>query len=95
MPNAFSQNLSRYLKDEGVLHAKGIDPDGYQVTVRRSTDAPKQGCSYGDCGVWVCILLYRLGHNMSIKVERPANAGIAYRERMADYFWKYKIVCSE
>lgn len=91
MPQAFANNLANYLKEQGVLDAKGIDVDGYEITWKDCKDVPKQGCLYGDCGVWVCIILYRLANNMSLELANPTLAAIAYRERMADYFWKYKV----
>ncbi|PWA94668.1 phospholipase-like protein [Artemisia annua] len=94
MPDTFQRNLTKYLKDEGVLEAKGIETDGYGLTWKTGKDVPNQGCSYGDCGIWVCINLYRLGHKMSLKVNKPSSVGLAYRERMAEYFWKYKILYS-
>ncbi|PWA40744.1 ulp1 protease family, C-terminal catalytic domain-containing protein [Artemisia annua] len=94
MPDTFQRNLTKYLKDEGVLEAKGIEADGYGLTWKAGKDVPNQGCSYGDCGIWVCINLYRLGHKMPLKVNKPLSVGLAYRERMAEYFWKYKILYS-
>ncbi|PWA53599.1 ulp1 protease family, C-terminal catalytic domain-containing protein [Artemisia annua] len=95
MPDRFGRNLTRYLKDEGVLEAKGIEADGYGLTWKCGKDVPNQGCKYGDCGIWVCINLYRLAHKMPLKVNKPLSAGLAYRERMAEYFWKYKILYSQ
>ena len=66
MPAEFENNLANYLKEQGVLQAKGIDVDGYKITWKEGLDVPKQGCLYGDCGVWVCIILYRLANNMSL-----------------------------
>ncbi|GJW85178.1 transposase, MuDR, MULE transposase domain protein [Tanacetum coccineum] len=54
-------------------------------------DVPLQGDAYGDCSVWVCINLYRLIHKMSLSAKDPQKVGLAYREHMFDYFWKYKI----
>ena len=95
MPSAFEKYLTKYLKDLGVLESKGIQADGYTLTWKRGKDVPTQGCSYGDCGIWVCINLYRLCHNMPLKVNKPLTAGLAYRERMAEYLWKYKILYSQ
>ena len=92
MPETFGYWLPKYLDQEGVLKAKGIDANGYAITWRYQDDAPRQCSVYGDCGVWVCINLYRLGLNISLEAADPRETAIAYRERMVDYFWKYKMV---
>ena len=91
MPETFGYWLPKYLKEEGVLTAKGVDTDGYAITWKYADDVPQQCTSYGDCGIWLCINLYRLGHKMSIIDYDPANTALAYRERMLDYLWKQKI----
>ena len=91
MPETFGYWLPNYLKEEGVLTAKGVDTDGYAITWKYADDVPQQCTDYGDCGIWLCINLYRLGHKMSIIDYDPANTALAYRERMLDYLWKQKI----
>lgn len=83
--------LPLYLKEQGVLKAKGVDVDGYRITWKYAEDAPQQSGVLGDCGIWVCINLYRLSHNMSLKVHNPMMTAICYRERIAEYLWKYKL----
>ncbi|PWA48348.1 hypothetical protein CTI12_AA491310 [Artemisia annua] len=63
MPAKFEYVLPKYLKEQGVLQAKGVDVDGYQITWKDGEDAPHQS------GV----------------------LAIAYRERIVDYLWKYKL----
>ncbi|GJX18192.1 ulp1 protease family, C-terminal catalytic domain-containing protein [Tanacetum coccineum] len=36
-------------------------------------------------------ITYRLLNNLSLEVSNPTQAGLAYRERLTDFFWKYKI----
>ncbi|PWA71869.1 ulp1 protease family, C-terminal catalytic domain-containing protein [Artemisia annua] len=91
MPEIFGYRLPKYLKEHGVLSAKGIETDGYAITWKFADNVPQQCTDYGDCGIWVCINLYRLCHNMSLNAEDPAKTAIAYRERMVDYLWKQKI----
>ncbi|PWA38168.1 ulp1 protease family, C-terminal catalytic domain-containing protein [Artemisia annua] len=91
MPEVFGYRLPKYLKEHGVLSAKGIETDGYAITWKYADNVPQQCTDYGDCGIWVCINLYRLCHNMSLNAEDPAKTAIAYRERMVDYLWKQKI----
>ncbi|GJW82334.1 phospholipase-like protein [Tanacetum coccineum] len=73
------------------LDAKGIPLEGYNIKFVIRKDVPIQGGAYGDCRVWVCIFLYRLIHKMAVSARDPQIVGLAYREHMFDYFWKYKI----
>nr|GEV62133.1 transposase, MuDR, MULE transposase domain protein [Tanacetum cinerariifolium] len=41
-------------------------------------DVPIQGDAYGDCGVWMCIFLYRLIHKMAVSAKDPQIASKAY-----------------
>lgn len=91
MPEVFGYRLPKYLHEQGVLSAKGIEPEGYAITWKYADNVPQQCTSYGDCGIWVCINLYRLGHNMTLEADDAANTAIAYRERIVDYLWKHKI----
>ncbi|GJW02132.1 phospholipase-like protein [Tanacetum coccineum] len=50
-----------------------------------------QGDAYGDCGIWVMRNMYKLVNNLSLDVSNPTQLGLAYRERLTDFFWKYKI----
>ncbi|GJR47672.1 hypothetical protein Tco_1315775 [Tanacetum coccineum] len=34
---------------------------------------------------------YRLLNNLPLEVSNPTQAGLAYREHLTDFFWKYKI----
>ncbi|GJZ27457.1 hypothetical protein Tco_0571710 [Tanacetum coccineum] len=89
--NMRKTRIPQYLHDWGILEAKCIDPETYNIKFDVGKDVPLQGDAYGDCGVWVCINLYRLIHKMSLSAKDPQKVGLAYREHMFDYFWKYKI----
>ncbi|GJZ38765.1 phospholipase-like protein [Tanacetum coccineum] len=45
-----------------------------------------EGGVFGDCGIWVCIFLYRLSHGISLDVGNPIQTALAYREQMAKFF---------
>ncbi|GJW26010.1 hypothetical protein Tco_0039821 [Tanacetum coccineum] len=75
--------------DEVVRMARAVVVSWVAAAV---ADVPLQGDAYGECGVWVCINLYCLIHKMSLSAKDPQKVGLAYREHMFDYFWKYKIV---
>ncbi|GKA63562.1 pentatricopeptide repeat-containing protein [Tanacetum coccineum] len=83
-----SYNLLKDLQDyelekcAKVFDKKGIDPTDYCIRFKLADSVPKQGGIFGDCGVWVCIFLYRLAHGLSLDVEDPFDVALAYREKM-------------
>ena len=60
MRNCLSINLPRILLETGVFDKKQIDPENYKISFRLAQNVPKQGGVFGDCGVFVCMFLYRL-----------------------------------
>ncbi|PWA54585.1 phospholipase-like protein [Artemisia annua] len=74
----------------GVLKSKSISIDTYDISYDFAR-VPVQGGLFGDCGVWVCICLYRLCRNEPLEVKDPVQAALAYRERMLDYYWENKV----
>ncbi|GJY18473.1 phospholipase-like protein [Tanacetum coccineum] len=48
----------------------------------RSIRATEWGV-FGDCGIWVCISLYRLANGLSLDVDDPVQIALAYRECLA------------
>ncbi|PWA56704.1 ulp1 protease family, C-terminal catalytic domain-containing protein [Artemisia annua] len=77
--------LISYLNQCGVLKSKSISIDTYDISYDFAR-VPVQGGLFGDCGVWVCICLYRLCRNEPLEVKDPVQAALAYRERMLDYY---------
>ncbi|PWA41649.1 phospholipase-like, Aminotransferase-like mobile domain protein [Artemisia annua] len=82
--------LISYLNECGVLKSKGISVDMYDIQYDYAR-VPVQGGLFGDCGVWVCICLYRLCRNEQLEVKDPVQAALAYRERMLDYYFDNKV----
>ncbi|PWA43273.1 phospholipase-like protein [Artemisia annua] len=82
--------LISYLNGCGVLKSKGICIDTYDISYDFAR-VPVQGGLFGDCGVWVCICLYRLCRNEQLEVKDPVQAALAYRERMLDYYFDNKV----
>ncbi|GJY55855.1 phospholipase-like protein [Tanacetum coccineum] len=79
------EQLSQGMSKHGNFKKKDI-------TFEFSNHAPKQVSLYGDCGVWVCIMMYRLANGLSMDFPPgPIQTALAYREKMTSYFWKYKI----
>ncbi|GJY64637.1 phospholipase-like protein [Tanacetum coccineum] len=54
------------LQETGVFVSKGIDPTHYSIKFRHAQNVPKQGGVFGDCGVFVCLFLYRLAHGIPL-----------------------------
>nr|GEW72137.1 hypothetical protein [Tanacetum cinerariifolium] len=77
--------LSEIAKSEFPLveycKAKCIDLETYNIKFDVEKDVPLQGDAYRDCGVWVCINLYRLIYKMSLSAKDPQIVGLVYRER--------------
>ncbi|GJZ65772.1 phospholipase-like protein [Tanacetum coccineum] len=76
------ERLPVILEGAKVFDKKGIHPSDYTISFKLADNVPKQGGIYGDCGVWVCIFLYRLAHGLSLDVEDPVDVALAYREKM-------------
>nr|GEW15289.1 phospholipase-like protein [Tanacetum cinerariifolium] len=90
MKRTLPHPLTLYLNEHGVLENKGIAVETYDIKYM-FPKVVRQANDYGDCGVWVCIFLYRLSRNLSLTVDAPLQTALAYRERMLQYFWRHKI----
>nr|GEV31768.1 ulp1 protease family, C-terminal catalytic domain-containing protein [Tanacetum cinerariifolium] len=85
MKKLFPEKLTIYLVMHGILESKGISADDYKITYKY-VDAPFQASLFGDCGIRVCIFIYRLCRNLPLTVDDPLETALAYRERMLEYF---------
>ncbi|GJY42193.1 phospholipase-like protein [Tanacetum coccineum] len=81
MKRTLPQQLTLYLNEHGVLQSKGIAVETYEIKYM-FPKVVRQADDYGDCGVWVCIFLYRLSRNLPLTVDDPLQTALAYRERM-------------
>ncbi|GJW53910.1 phospholipase-like protein [Tanacetum coccineum] len=81
-----------YLDNAEVFKKKNIDKEKYSITFRYADGVPLQGALYGDCGIWVCVFLYRLSYNIPLEVDDPISFALAYRKRMIEFYWKYKML---
>ncbi|GJW85588.1 reverse transcriptase domain-containing protein [Tanacetum coccineum] len=84
------QQLTLYLNEHGVLQSKGILVENYEITYL-FLNVVEQSDLFGDCGVWVCIYLYRLSRKKPLTFGDPLQLALAYRESMLQYFWKHKV----
>ncbi|GJS03836.1 phospholipase-like protein [Tanacetum coccineum] len=81
-----------FLDNAEVFEKKNIVKDDYSISFQYADGVPIQGGLYGDCGLWVCIFLYRLSHNIPLEVDDPISFALAYRERLIEFYWKYKML---
>ncbi|GKD57148.1 phospholipase-like protein [Tanacetum coccineum] len=92
MKKVLPEKLTLYLLMHGIFDSKGISADHYKITYNYAS-VPFQASLYGDCGIWVCIFIYRLCRNLPVAVDNdPLETTLAYRERMLEFFWNHKIL---
>lgn len=87
----FRTQLPIYLIESEVMARRNMDPKTYHVSFLYACNVPRQGGILGDCGIWVSIFLYRLSQNKPLTFRKPIQAALAYRENLAEFYWKYKI----
>nr|GEZ93657.1 ulp1 protease family, C-terminal catalytic domain-containing protein [Tanacetum cinerariifolium] len=75
-----------FLDNAEVFKKKNIIKDDYSISFKFADGVPIQGGLFDDCGVWVCIFLYRLSHNIHLEVDDPISFALAYRERLIEFF---------
>ncbi|GJZ26058.1 ulp1 protease family, C-terminal catalytic domain-containing protein [Tanacetum coccineum] len=88
----FPDKIPLYLDNAEVFDKKNIDKASYSISFRYADGVPLQGGLYGDCGLWVCIFLYRLSHKIPLEIDDPINFALAYHERMIEVYWKNKML---
>ncbi|PWA97723.1 ulp1 protease family, C-terminal catalytic domain-containing protein [Artemisia annua] len=93
MRNCLEVNLTLILQETGVFDKKRINPENYKIRFRLAQNFPKQGAVFGDCGVFVCMFLYRLAHGIHLHVDDPTQAALAYREGLIRFYFENKINC--
>ncbi|GJT59925.1 ulp1 protease family, C-terminal catalytic domain-containing protein [Tanacetum coccineum] len=87
----YADKLLKLLIQSEVMEKENIDPSNYSISYRYAVNVPRQGKFTGDYGIWVIRDLYMLLNNLPLEVSNPTQAGLAYREHLIDFFWKYKI----
>nr|GEV57379.1 phospholipase-like protein [Tanacetum cinerariifolium] len=59
MRSCLETKLRVLLHRTGMFASKGIDPNNYSIKFGQVLNVPQQGGLVGDCGVFVCLFLYR------------------------------------
>ncbi|GJT62548.1 phospholipase-like protein [Tanacetum coccineum] len=92
MKKVLPEKLTLYLLMHGIFDSKGISADHYKITYNYAY-VSFQALLYGGCGIWVCIFIYRLCHNLPVAVDNdPLETALAYHERMLEFFSNHKIL---
>ncbi|GKD71042.1 ulp1 protease family, C-terminal catalytic domain-containing protein [Tanacetum coccineum] len=86
MRQAFEFHIPLYMDDADVFEKKNIDKDNYSISFRYADGVLIQGGLYDDCGIRVCIFLYRLSHYLPLEMDDSINVDLAYRECMIEFF---------
>ncbi|GJX77168.1 ulp1 protease family, C-terminal catalytic domain-containing protein [Tanacetum coccineum] len=86
MRQAFEFHIPLYMDDADVFDKKNIDKDNYSISFRYVDGVLIQGGLYDDCGIRVCIFLYRLSHYLPLEMDDSINVDLVYRECMIDFF---------
>ncbi|GJZ32439.1 hypothetical protein Tco_0577875 [Tanacetum coccineum] len=76
------------LQETSVFVRKGIYPTHYNIKFRHAQNVPKQGGVFGNCGIFVCLFLYRLAHGILLDVEDPIQTALAYREKNYQFLFR-------
>nr|GEX35391.1 phospholipase-like protein [Tanacetum cinerariifolium] len=84
MRECLEEKLPVVLKETGVFEKKNIDPAKYKISFRKANHVPKQGGVFGDCGVFLCMFLYRNSYSCDELVF-----DVAYNGFLLIYTLKY------
>nr|GEV44001.1 phospholipase-like protein [Tanacetum cinerariifolium] len=93
MRSCLETKLPILLHRIAVFASKGIDPNIYSIKFSKEQNVPQQGGLFGDCGVFVCLFLYRLAYGIPLAVEDPIQMALAYREKMVKFYFEHMIIC--
>ncbi|GKD13372.1 phospholipase-like protein [Tanacetum coccineum] len=74
-------------------NTKNIDPAKYKISFKVADGFPKQGGVFGDCGVFLCIFLYRLANGIPLALDDPLQSALAYWEKLIHFYFKHKMFC--
>nr|GEW22793.1 phospholipase-like protein [Tanacetum cinerariifolium] len=89
----FHEKIYVVLMETGVFEKKNIDPAKYKISFRHADDVPKQVGVFGASDVFLCMFLYRLAYGVTLAVDDPVQAALAYREKMIRFYFKHKMFC--
>ncbi|GJS44167.1 phospholipase-like, aminotransferase-like mobile domain protein [Tanacetum coccineum] len=71
MRDYLEEKIHVVLKETGVFEKKNIDPAKYKISFKVADGVPKQSGVFGDCGVFLCMLLYRLANGIPLALDDP------------------------
>ncbi|GJX09278.1 phospholipase-like protein, partial [Tanacetum coccineum] len=71
MRDYLEEKIHVVLKETSVFEKKNIDPARYKISFKVAIGVPKQSGVFGDCGVFLCMLLYRLANGIPLALDDP------------------------
>nr|GEY55493.1 RNA-directed DNA polymerase, eukaryota [Tanacetum cinerariifolium] len=71
MTDCLEEKIHVVLKETGVFEKKNINPAKYKISFKVVDEVPKQGGVFGDCGVFLCMFLYRLANGIPLALDDP------------------------
>ncbi|GJV46389.1 phospholipase-like protein [Tanacetum coccineum] len=91
MRDYLEEKIHVVLKGTGVFEKKNIDPEKYKISFKVADGVTKQGGVFGDCGVFLCMFLYRLANGVPLALDDPLQSALAYREKRIHFYFKHKM----
>nr|GEV41846.1 phospholipase-like protein [Tanacetum cinerariifolium] len=91
--DCFEEKILVVLKETCVFEKKNIDPTKYKISFKVADGVPKQGGVFGDCGVFLCMFLYRLANGIPLALDDPLQSALAYHEKLIHFYFKHKMFC--
>ncbi|GJR91053.1 phospholipase-like protein [Tanacetum coccineum] len=93
MRDCLKEKIPVVLKETGVFEKKNIDPAKYKISFKVADGVPKQGGVFGDCGVFLCMFLYRLANGIPLALDDPLQSALVYQEKLIHFYFKHKMFC--
>ncbi|GJS22328.1 transposase, MuDR, MULE transposase domain protein [Tanacetum coccineum] len=84
MRKAFKKYIPPYLQEWGILDAKGIPLESYNINFVGGKDVPIQGDAYGDCGVWVTLVCQSSKRQVILPKDIDYHGLLAYVQKKFD-----------
>ncbi|GJU40474.1 phospholipase-like protein [Tanacetum coccineum] len=91
MRDCLEEKIPVVLKETGVFEKKNIDPAKYKISFKVADGVPKQGGVFGDCGVFLCMFLYRLANGIPLALNDPLQSTLSYQEKLIHFYFKHKM----
>ncbi|XP_071691474.1 uncharacterized protein [Rutidosis leptorrhynchoides] len=85
-------SLPDFLEVSGVFDRLGLNKGSYTISFRShpQKETAQQRSMFGDCGVFVCMFMYRLAFNMPVNTSLDTvEVALWYRESLLSLFYEF------